>query len=516
MHTQPILAAVDLGSNSFRLQVARVEGGQLYMLDGLREPVRLAAGLDEDNFLNVEAQQSAFAALERFAERLRGLPREAVRAVGTNSLRVAKNAADFIPQAEHILGFPIEVIAGREEARLIYLGVAHGLPPSDDNRLVIDIGGGSTECIIGNGLTPLKLESLYIGCVSSSSRFFPDGRITRQNLKQAELAARNEFQTIVADYRGQWQQAMGSSGTAKALAEILELNGFSKSGITRDGLESLRAQMLEAGDVNKLALQGLRPDRVPVIAGGFSIMYAAFCELDIARMDTALGALREGVLYDLWGRFHDDDMRAVTVAQFMQRYHVDARQAARVGRLAHAIAQQFLGDETDLHLLDWAVSLHEIGISVAHSGYHKHTAYILANADMPGFSKKEQAQLSMLALAQRGSLVKLRERRKEAKVSAKMAPADPPHGARIIGDFGTDMDAATEYALVMSLRLAVLFHRNRSDIELPKLQGRFSGTKFHLTLDAEWLAQNPLTEAALQEEARQWKALGLGVQIEEM
>jgi exopolyphosphatase/guanosine-5'-triphosphate,3'-diphosphate pyrophosphatase len=200
----------------------------------------------------------------------------------------------------------------------------------------------------------------------------------------------------------------------------------------------------------------------------------------------------------------------------MQRYHVDARQAGRVGKLAHAIARQFLGDEADLHLLDWTASLHEIGISVAHSGYHKHTAYILANADMPGFSKKEQAQLSMLALAQRGNLAKLKERRRDARVPAKISPANTPSELRIIGDFGTDMDSSTDYALVMSLRLAVLLHRNRSDIELPKLQGRFSGTKFFLTMEADWLAQNPLTEAALQDEVKQWKALGLGVHIEGM
>ena len=489
MQKQTTLAAIDLGSNSFRLQIARVEGDQLYMLDGLREPVRLAAGLTAEKYLNAEVQQSAFSALERFAERLRDLPHDAVRVVGTNSLRVAKNAEDFIPQAEHILGFPIEVIAGREEARLIYIGVAHGLPPSTDNRLVIDIGGGSTECIIGNGFTPLKMESLYMGCVSFSNRFFTDGKITKQNLKQAELAARGEFESIVADYRGQWRQAVGSSGTAKAIAEILELNGYSKHGITREGLDKLRAHLLEVGDVKKLALQGLRPDREPVIAGGFAIMYAAFCELDIAQMDTALGALREGVLYDLWGRFHDDDVRDVTVDQFMQRYHVDASQAKRVGKLARMFALQFFNNEineADTHMLDWAAKLIEIGISVAHSGYHKHTAYILANADMPGFSKKEQARLSMLTLAQRGNLSKFKERIKHT----------------------------SDIVLMMSLRLAVLFCRNRSDIKLPALQGRFSGSKFHISIDADWLAQNPLTEAALQEETRQWKALEMSVQIE--
>lgn len=488
MRQQSILAAVDLGSNSFRLQVARVEGEQLYMLDGLREPVRLAAGLTADKYLDADAQQRALAALGRFAERLRDLPREAVRAVGTNSLRVAKNAADFIPQAERALGFPIEVIAGHEEARLIYLGVAHGLPPSKDNRLVMDIGGGSTEFIIGNGFTPLKLESLYMGCVNFSNRFFPDGKITKQNLKQAELAARNELQTIVADYKGQWQQAFGSSGTAKAITEILEQNGYSKSGITRAGLDKLRAHLLDSGDMQKLDLQGLRQDRISTLAGGFAIMYAAFCELDITCMDAATGALREGVLYDLWGRFHDNDMRVVTVQQFMQRYHVDTRQAERVAKLANVFAQQFLGSEIDedtLHTLNWAASLHEIGISVAHGGYHKHTAYITANADMPGFSKKEQARLSLLTLAQRGSLNKLQGQLKNTE----------------------------DYLLAMSLRLAVLFYRNRSDSSLPNLHGSFSATKFHLAIDTDWLAQNPLTETALQDEVKQWKTLGISLQI---
>ncbi|MBI2287331.1 MAG: Ppx/GppA family phosphatase [Nitrosomonadales bacterium] len=488
MQHQPILAAVDLGSNSFRLQIARVEGDQLYMLDGLREPVHLAAGLTADKYLDAAAQQRALATLGRFAERLRDLPREAVRTVGTNSLRVARNAADFIPQAEHILGFPIEVIAGREEARLIYLGVAHGLPQSQDNRLVIDIGGGSTEFIIGNGLKPLKLESLYMGCVSYSLRFFPGGKITKQNLKQAELAARIELQIIAADYRGQWQHALGSSGTARVLCDILEQNGYSKSGITRDGLEKLRADLVRAGDTRKLALAGLRAERIPVLPGGFAIMYAAFCELEIEQMQPALGALREGVLYDLLGRFHDNDMRDVTVRQFKQRYRVDAKQAGRVARLAHLFARQFLGDEAGeaaLHMLGWTAKLHEIGISVAHSGYHKHTAYILANADMPGFSKKEQARLSLLALAQRGNLDKLQGQLKNTE----------------------------DCVLAVSLRLAVLFYRNRSDIGLPALRGSFSGTKFHLSIDAGWLAQNPLTETALQEEVKQWKTLDVSLQI---
>jgi exopolyphosphatase/guanosine-5'-triphosphate,3'-diphosphate pyrophosphatase len=355
---------------------------------------------------------------------------------------------------------------------------------------VIDIGGGSTEFIIGNGLTPFKLESLYLGCVSYSSRYFPDGKISKQNLKQAELAACVELQTIVAGYKGQWQQALGSSGTAKAIAEILELNGFSVNGITRDGLEKLRAHLLKSGDVQQLGLQGLRPDRTPALAGGFAIMYAAFCELDITCMTPALGALREGVLYDLLGRFHNNDMRDVTVRQFMQRYHVDVKQAGRVAKLAKLFAQQFFGVEaadTSQQTLDWLASLHEIGISVAHSGYHKHSAYILANADMPGFSRKEQARLSLLALAQRGSLDKLQGRLKNTE----------------------------DLVLAMSTRLAVLFYRNRGDITLPDLHGHYSGTKFHITIEAGWLSRNLLTETALREEEKQWKTLGVSMQAVE-
>jgi len=458
------------------------------MLDGLREPVRLAAGLSNDKYLDAAAQQRALDALSRFSERLRDLPREAVRAVGTNSLRVAKNASDFIPQAEHILGFPIEVIAGREEARLIYVGVAHGLPQSSERRLVIDIGGGSTEFIIGEGLNPIKTESLYMGCVSFSTRYFPDGKITKQNLKQAEMAARVELQAISSGYVGTWENAFGSSGTVKAIAEISELNGYSEGGITRESLEKLRAVMLKAGDVQQLGLAGIRSDRTQALAGGFAILYGAFCELGITHMNTALGALREGVLYDLWGRYHNKDMRDTTVQQFMSRYHVDIKQAFRVAELAKSLAKQLFGEgkyDNALQILDWATRLHEIGISVAHSGYHKHTAYILANADMPGFSKKEQARLSLLTLSQRGNLAKLQEQLKERE----------------------------DIVLASSLRLAVLLYRNRSDIALPELEGKFGGNKLSISLNAEWLSQNQLTETALQEEVKQWKSLGLNMQI---
>lgn len=461
------------------------------MLDSLREPVRLASGLTADKRLDKDAQQRALACLERFGERLRDLPRQAVRAVGTNALRVAKNAPEFLQHAEAALGFPIEVIAGREEARLIYLGVAQGLPQSDNRCMVMDIGGGSTEFIIGRGLEPLRLESLYMGCVGYTQRFFADGKITKTSLKQAELAASNELQTIVSEFSaGHWDSVLGSSGTARVLCDILEQNGYSKSGITLDGLEQLRAQLLKTGEAERLVLQGLKPDRIPVLAGGFAIMYAAFCELGIEQMQPALGALREGVLYDLLGRFHHRDMRDVTVQQFKRRYHVDMPQAARVTQLARQFARQFMqqqSGEDALYTLDWVASLHEIGISVAHNGYHKHTAYILANADMPGFSRKEQARLSLLALAHRGGLEKVRGQ----------------------------LNTLENIALVMALRLATLFYRSRSDIALPVMQGSFSSNKFHLALAPGWLAQNPLTDTALQEEAKQWKVLDISLQVVE-
>ncbi len=480
MQNQPLLAAVDLGSNSFRYQIARVEQEQLYMLEGERESVRLAAGLTHEHYLDTAAQQRALAALAKFAERLRDFPPGSVRVVGTNSLRVAKNARDFIPQAEHVLGFPIDVITGHEEARLIYLGVAQLLPPSSENRLVVDIGGGSTEFIIGNGLQSLELASLSMGCVSFSSRFFPDGLIDKQRMKQAEAAARSELQRIVTRYRGKWSLAYGSSGTAKMLSDVMTLNGFSSNGISRDGMEKLRAHLLAVGDVSKLRLHGLKADRMPVLAGGFAIMHAAFSELQVDRMQAALGALREGVLYDLFGRTHNNDMRDMSVKQFMQRYRVDLPQAQRVAHLAQQFAQQLLPqtlDDAASKHLDWTAQLHEIGISVAHHNYHKHSAYILANAEMPGFAKKEQLNMSQLALAQRGSLEKI--------------PLASPQ----------------ERTLTLALRLAILFYRNRGDRELPPLGLQTLPDGYALSLPSAWLDNNLATAGALQEEILAWKAI---------
>jgi len=494
MQGHSMIAAVDLGSNSFHLQVARVVGDQIYPLDSLREPVRIGAGLTPDKRLDEPAQQRGLSALALFGERLRGMAPETVRAVGTNTLRVARNAREFLARAQDALGFPIDVVAGREEARLIYLGVAHGLPPSGERRLVVDIGGGSTEFIIGAGLDPIRLESLYMGCVSFSLRHFPDGRLTKANFRAAETAAGAELQTIRSAFqRGHWREAFGSSGTARAIAELLEWNGYTDSGITLEGMRELRAQMIRVGTIDRLdsrAIAGLRADRRPVIPGGLAIMLAAFEALDITHMAVASGAMRQGILYDMLGRFQHHDMRESTVEQFRERYHADPAQAARVDALARSLLEQMLPVKdlttgTALQLLGWAARLHEIGISVAHSGYHKHGAYILRNADMPGFSRSEQARLATLVLAHRGSLDKMQ------------------------GMLDRDEDIAT----VLALRLAALFHRSRVDAPPPLLEARFASGQCRLRVDPDWLAGNPLTAALLRDEIEQWRKVGLALEV---
>ena len=486
MKTYDTLAAVDLGSNSFRLEVARVAGDQLYPLDSLKETVRLAGGLGGDKRLDDATQESALACLRRFGERLRGLPPEAIRCVGTSALRVAKNADVFIPKAEAALGHPIEIVAGREEARLIYLGVAHSLPASPDRRLVVDIGGGSTEFIIGHGLKPHERESLHMGCVNFSQRFFARGVIDKAALKAAEMAARVEVERIAREFsRDNWQQAVGSSGTARALREILEQCGWSARGITVDGLAQLRAQFVKARHIDALDLPGLTRDRRPVITGGFAIMVGLFAELGIKQMDVADAAMREGILYDLLGRFHQHDMREATVDEFMRRYHIDTLQAARVRQVAMKLLAAAGGsDENDVRLLDWAARLHEIGLMVSHGGYHRHSGYILENADMPGFSRTDQARLALLARAQRGALTKL-----------------PAFASGAVSDNGRQ--------LVWLLRQAVLLCRNRAEPKLNDVKVEASTRHFRLTLPEGWLERHPLTQRALEEEAVHWHAVGI-------
>src|SRR3954466_12243027 len=335
MTRQETLAAVDLGSKSFHLQIGGGVEHQIYPLDAVREVVRLGGGLTAEKRIDRATQAAAFEALAKFAERLRGFARQRVRAVGTNALRVAKNGSQFLREARAVLGFPIEVISGREEARLIYLGVSHSMPPPVAPPLVVDIGGGRAEFIIGTGVEPQLTESLYMGCLSFSLKHFPDGKIDKSRMKAAELAARQELAGIVHAYRAAgWEEAIGSSGTARSMETILRENDFAAEGVTREGLERLRSALIkhEKADPDKIA--GLRPNRAPVLPGGVAIMSAVFDELGIEAMKVSDGALRHGVLYDLLGRVEHRDMRELTVAQFMRRYHVDSAQAERMKGLS--------------------------------------------------------------------------------------------------------------------------------------------------------------------------------------
>lgn len=488
---QEVIAAVDLGSNSFRLIVGRVHGEQIFALDNLKESVRLAAGLSPDKRLDAASQARALAALRKFGERLRGFSTEQVRAVATNTLRVAKNANAFLVEAEAALGFPIEVIAGREEARLIYLGVAHSLPDAGRKQLVFDIGGGSTEFIIGRGMEPIVLESLYMGCVSYSLRFFPEGRVDKTSMRAAELAAIRELETIAATYREVgWEQAIASSGSAKAIAEILELNQFSSGGITRSGVARLRNELIKAGNVNRLNLAGTRADRLPVLLGGFAIMSAAMEALRLDQVSFCDAALRQGVLYDLVGRATHHDLRDATVETFMRRHGVEAAHATRVANTAASLLAQAMPaaadpDHVDRRFLMWAARLHEVGLSVAHSSYHKHSAYVLANADMPGFSRKDQARLACLALGHRGKLERVL--------------ALPPNPADLL--------------LILCIRIAVILHRTRDDAPVPALVVTASRKGFEVAAGPQEFENRPLTMALLQEEGAQWEACGMPMRL---
>jgi len=490
MARQETLAAVDLGSNSFHLEIGRVVDRQIYPLDAVREVVRLGGGLTAEKRIDRATQAAALEALAKFAERLRGFPRQGVRAVGTNALRIAKNSPQFLREARQVLGFPIEVISGREEARLIYLGVSHSMPASAAKRLVVDIGGGSTEFIIGTGVEPQLTESLYMGCLSYS-KYFPDGKIDKSRMKAAELAARQELAGITHAYRAAgWEEAVGSSGTARSMENILRENEFAAEGLTREGLERLRAALIKHERADPDEIAGLRPNRAPVLPGGVAIMSAVFDELGIETMKVSDGALRHGVLYDLLGRVEHRDMREVTVAQFMRRYHVDTAQAERMKHLSLMIHDALTpgaerDEDADRQMLEWAARLAEVGLSIEHAQYHKHSAYVLSNADMPGFSRMEQARLARLVLAHRGKLRKMQD--------AGLEGAD--------------------WKLVFALRIAALILRSRTDAKLPFLRVAADAGGFVIDLPQSWLEENALSADALDSETSHWKSVGMKLTV---
>jgi exopolyphosphatase/guanosine-5'-triphosphate,3'-diphosphate pyrophosphatase len=492
-----VLAAVDLGSNSFHLVVARYTHGQLVIIDRLREMVRLAAGVAENGRIDKEAAARALACLQRFGQRLRDMRADSVRVVGTNALRLAHRKQAFLERAREALGHPIEIISGMEEARLIYSGVAHTMPSEPGRRLVVDIGGGSTELIIGEGLAPLDLESLQMGCVSLSERFFRDGKISAKRMAGARLAARLELQPVQAAFRRRgWERSAGSSGTVRAIGEaIRELDSQAPQLITPAGLDRAIAYLIEAGHVRELKLAALTEDRRPVFPGGIAILAEVFAGLSLKEMRIADGAMREGLLYDMVGRYTDEDARDRTVRGMQQRYHVDFAQAERVEATALSFLEQtreackLQGDPAADLALKWAARLHEIGLDVSHSGYHRHGAYLLENADMPGFSREEQRLLARMV----GS-----HRRKLALEG--LEELVPPWDRNAV-------------SLIIILRLAVLLHRGRSPEALPPITLSAGSKSLEAHFPARWLKDHPLTSADLQHEVIHLRAAGLRLRV---
>ncbi len=408
------LAAVDLGSNSFRLEIGRLEHGQINRTEYLKETVRQGNGLDADRNLTPEAMQRGWDCLARFGERLAGFKKSQVRAVATQTLREARNRDVFLERAHRVLGFPIDVIPGREEARLIYQGVAHMLPQSDDRRLVVDIGGRSTEVILGKGLSAQTMESYRVGSVAWSMKYFAEGLFTARAFQTAEVAAKAVLDEAINTYRGGWDIAYGSSGTIGAVSDVLVAAGWPQGLVSQEGLDWLLDRLLKAQSADRLRLEGMKDDRRAVIGGGVSVLRAVFELLGIRQMHAAQGALRHGVLYDLLDREQDvTDLRSTTVQRLLRKFEVDNTQAERVSKVARTLFLQLGTGLPEAELdrlqrkLDWAAQLHEIGSHISHSEYHKHGAYILDNADAPGFALPELHRLSLLVLGHRGKLRKL-------------------------------------------------------------------------------------------------------------
>lgn len=489
MPERRLLAAVDLGSNSFRLLIGRVEesaaGVQVQPLDSLKSPVRLGAGLTPEGELDAPSRQRAIEALHRFGERLRSFSPDAVRAVATATLRNTRNPQHFLATAEAALGFPIDIIAGLEEARLIYAGAAHAMAVDGVNRLVIDIGGGSTECIIGRDYEPRLTESVSIGCVSITRKHFADGQVDAERLERAVLRARAALAPIGLAYRREgWGYAVGTSGTARSLTQIAAAQ-WGAPELTRDILAELAAELVRAGNGDRVRLEGLRPERRPVLAGGVAVMTAVFDELGLSALRYCPGALRQGLLYDLLGRETAADMREITVARMIARYGVDPAHGARVAHTALAMLGQAARGPAEIlaadrALLGWTASLAEIGMSISHEDFHRHSSYILTHADMPGFTQTEQTRMAGLALGQSGGLRKMRG-----------VLADP-----------------RDWLMLLCLRVATILHRRRDGeaVPLPALFARRG--RVGIELPAQWAARHPLSDESLRAEAATWNEVG--------
>ncbi len=490
-----LIAAIDLGSNSFHMMVARYSQGQFRVVDRIREMVRMAEGLDGRGGLSADARERALACLSRFGERIHDIPPQRVRAIATNTVRALREPQAFLVLAESALGHAIEIVSGREEARLVYLGVAHAQPSEPGElRLVMDVGGGSTECIIGSALEAIERESLQMGCVATTRRFFGNGKLSRRKWKHAldELGA--EFQQFSRRYRELgWNDVLGSSGTIKAIGKICEEMKLTKGAITTVALPKVRDRLLEAETIERIDLPGLSSDRKPVIAGGLLIVEAAFNVLGIERMMVSRAAMREGILYDMIGLGGDEDPRDAAIDMLMHRYDVDEAQAARVEATAmhffDQVAKPWDLEPEDRAKLGWAAWLHEIGQAVAHSQYHVHGAYLLEHADISGFTRQQQQVLAVLVRCQRRGI-------------PKNAFEDIP-----------DRLLLRTQRIAALLRLAVVLNRSHGAVDLPTLKLRADGPRLTLTLPRNWLDARPLMRSDLSTEPDDMKALGIALEL---
>jgi exopolyphosphatase / guanosine-5'-triphosphate,3'-diphosphate pyrophosphatase len=484
------IAAIDLGSNSFHMIIARWDKGQITLLDRLREPVRLGFGLEEDGSLSEEARARALACLERFGECLRAYPARSARIVGTKTLRSISDSRQFLRDAEARLGHPVEIISGDEEARLIYLGVAQCIAPSKGQRILMDIGGGSTEVIIGKGMTPLLKESLNMGCIAITKQFFMDGKVSEKLVSKALIACLQELEPVADAFLQQgWQEVLGASGTIKAVAKVCAAEGWSDGTITPKLLEKIIAIYLKQGKT-QVKLEGLSDDRQAVFLGGVIVLSALFNALKLEQMQAADWALREGLLFDLKGRIENCDIRQSSVDALANRFHVNMEKAAAVETTALYLLTQ-IADSWALNssdagkLLGWAARLYQLGLDIAHNDYHKHSAYIVEHVNLAGCSRAEQTQLAALVLAHR------------KRFPQKHFPMD-----------NTDL-----VRLAMLLRLAAIFHRGRVNSELPKMQLEAKAETISLQFPSGWLEQHPLSLADLETEQRYLADIGYSLNI---
>ncbi|BBR10005.1 exopolyphosphatase [Aeromonas caviae] len=478
-----LYAAVDLGSNSFHMVIARLTEGRMQIIDRIKERVRLAEGMDEQRRMSPEAMARGLDCLALFAERLTNIKPDQIRIAGTYTLRRASNARDFVREAAKVLNHPIEIISGQEEARLIYQGVAH-TQHIEGQVLVVDIGGGSTELIIGEGFEHKALTSRKMGCVSFTQSFFGNGKLGEKAFNAAVLEAQHQLAPIINQYRKLgWQSCLGSSGSIRTVRDVLQGEEWTDGAITLAGLERLKEEMLKHKRVDQLKLAGLTEERQGVFAAAVAILLGLFTSLPIERMEYSDGALREGLLYEFEERLQHHDIRERTALALSTHYRIDKRQATRVERSVLSLFDALSGpwempEEPYRAILGWAARLHEIGLAINYSGIHKHSAYILQNTDLPGFNQDDQALLAAL----------VRFHRKGLKLSE--LPALPNH------------DEQTVLRCIRILRLAVAAHHRRQDNLLPEWNVQAAGDQLVVTLPLDWCDENKLLMQNLEKEHR--------------